>query len=85
MVPFLRVCTSAALLNDISSCYSYSVSLLIYIAMLFVGAKRGSTTIWKVLYVGINPGGNCSLLVAPTRSFSSVFQLVPHQDLENYY
>ena len=40
---------------------------------------------WQLLYVGINPGENCSFIVAPTRYFSTVCLLVTCKDLENYY
>ena len=54
--PLLLVCTSSAVPNNISSCYSYSMTLLIYVATCFVGSKRGNNPLLQVLYVGIYIG-----------------------------
>ena len=56
--PFLLVCTYDDFPNDISSCSSTLMPFLVYAATGFVGEERGTTPVWKVLYVGINPGGN---------------------------
>ena len=53
---FLLVCTYADFLNYISLCISSSISLMIYVATCFVGVERGINTVWRVLYVAINPG-----------------------------
>ena len=80
--PFLLVYTYDSVLNDIYSCYSSSIYLLIYVATYFVGAERVTNPMWQVFYVGINPEGNSSFLTATTSYFSSACQLVPYQDLE---
>ena len=79
------ICTSADVLNDIYSRSYFSVSLMIYVATYLVGVERGGTPMWKVLYVGINPRGNCSYLIEPTSSFSSLCQLVALKYLGNGY
>ena len=66
--------------------YSYSsVSFMVYVATCFFGSEIGITPVWKVLYVGINHGVNCSFLMEHTSYFSIVYQLVPLQNLGNYY
>ena len=65
----LLFCKYAAVPNNISLCYFSFMSFLIYVVTLFLGAERGTTPMWQVLYVGINPGRNCSFLMAPTSYF----------------
>ena len=67
--PFFLVCTSAAVPNYISTCYSYSVSLLIYVVRCFVGAVIVSNPMSQVLYIGINLEGDCILLMDTTGYF----------------
>ena len=52
---------------------------------MYLMTEIGSTTMWQVLYVDINPGKNYSFLMAPTSSFSSLCQLVLCKDIGNYY
>ena len=66
-------------------CYSSSMYILIYVVMLFWGAKRGTTHVLQVLHVWTNPGGGCIFLMARTSYFSSVCQLIDLKDLVNYY
>ena len=77
---FLFVCISDSAPNYIYSCSSSSMSFLIYVSICFVFSDRGKTTMWQVLYVGINPRDNCI-----TRSFFSTHQLFTCKDLENTY
>ena len=81
----LIVCTYSAVLAYISPCSSSYMSFLIYVAMCFLGLYRGINPMWKLLYVGINPWGCCSLLMANNISFSSIYRLIPCQDLVTYY
>ena len=65
----ILVCTYAVVMDDIFSCSYFSVSILICVSTCFVGEEIGTTPMWQVLYVGINPGGHFSFLMAPTISF----------------
>ena len=73
--PFPLVCKYSAVLNNISSCSSSSMSLLIYVATYFVGEEGRVTPMWQVLCIGITPEKNWSFLMAPTSYFSSTCQL----------
>ena len=52
-----------------------SVSFMIYVTTCFVESETGITHVWQVLFVGINPGGGCSFLMAPTSSLFLVYTI----------
>lgn len=56
-------------MNGIPSYSSSYMYLLVYVNTHVVGAEIGSTTVWHVLYVGINPGVNCTFPMLSTGSF----------------